>query len=241
MLAGCAGDPPADGEPSTSTSGSVSRTTSSASTSQSQTTTSASSTGTETSSNAPPAVSEFSANLTGLNVSFTLDATDADGDALTYELSFGDGSTNLTGGFPETVVNYTYAAAGNYTATLTVSDGSDVDNRTLALQVRSAAPPGKPDQAYSCTVDVPAVVVSVSGLPLNFGACEFTTTSVETILVVSAPASGCTIRLDENTGDTTAGPVVQEGSTNPPGQYGMRCDIQGPSTGGDGSITIRET
>lgn len=238
-LAGCSGDPPVDSGTPTSTSGSASDTTSGGSVSQSQTT-SSSSTGTQT-SNVPPRIGNFSANLTALEVSFVLDATDADGDALTYELSFGDGTSNVTGDFPEKAVNHTFATAGNYTATLTVSDGTDVDNRTLALQVQASAPVGKPDQAFSCTVDAPAVVVSISGLPIAFGFCEFTTTSAETLLVVAAPAGGCTIRLDENTDDTTAGPAVQEGSTNPPGQYGMRCDVQGPSVGGDGSITIRET
>lgn len=239
-LAGCSDAPPADGEQPTSTSASSSSTTRSSSASAS-TTTSSSATGTEAPSNGGPAIAAFTANLTGLNVSFTLEATDPDGDALSFELSFGDGTSNATGPLPSPALNHTFAAAGNYTATLTVTDGTDVDNRTLALEVKATAVPGKPEQAFSCTVDAPAVVVSVSGLPIAFGFCEFTTTSAETVLVVAAPAAGCTIRLDENTGDTTAGPVVEEGSTNPPGQYGMRCDVQGPSTGGDGSITIRET
>ncbi|MEA2446171.1 MAG: hypothetical protein QOJ12_3463, partial [Thermoleophilales bacterium] len=49
---------------------------------------------------------------------FTASATDPEGGALTYAWSFGDGLTG-TGAAPK----HTYAGAGTYTATLTVSDG----------------------------------------------------------------------------------------------------------------------
>ncbi|HEV3485247.1 MAG TPA: PQQ-dependent sugar dehydrogenase, partial [Vicinamibacterales bacterium] len=46
-------------------------------------------------------------------------STDPDGDALTFEWTFGDGSARVTGA----TVSHTYSTAGRYTATLTVRDG----------------------------------------------------------------------------------------------------------------------
>jgi PKD repeat protein len=61
------------------------------------------------------------------DLSFTIDGFDENGDALTWEfLPEGAGGPSFTGteaDFPA-MVSHTYATAGNYTATLTVSDGS---------------------------------------------------------------------------------------------------------------------
>jgi hypothetical protein len=54
----------------------------------------------------------------GQLVTFTVDATDADGDALVITWAFGDGATG-TGA----TVTHAYAALGTYTVTVTVSDG----------------------------------------------------------------------------------------------------------------------
>lgn len=190
--------------------------------------------------NAAPTIGGFESNVTGLNVTFTFNATDADGDNLTYTLAFGGNETNATGALVNGTGNLThaFAEAGLYNVTLTVSDGTLSANLTLALNLTAAATAGAPEE-FTCTVDAPAVVVSISGLPIALGACVFTTTSTQTLLVLAEPAAGCTIRLDEDPSDTTAGPVVQEGSVNPPGEYGMRCDIQGPSVGGEGRIIIQ--
>jgi PKD repeat protein len=54
----------------------------------------------------------------GQSVAFLVVASDADGDALSCAWTFGDGASG-TGFTPA----HTYAAAGSYTATVTVSDG----------------------------------------------------------------------------------------------------------------------
>ncbi|MEK6985913.1 MAG: PKD domain-containing protein [Candidatus Thermoplasmatota archaeon] len=92
-----------------------------------------------TSSNKAPAITAFAANVTGLNATFTLAATDANNDTLSYTLSFGDGSVNATGSLPAANVTYAFAAAGNYTAQLIVSDGKLSANQTILIVV--VAPP----------------------------------------------------------------------------------------------------
>lgn len=93
------------------------------------------------------------ANATGddpLNVTFQLNATDADGDRLSWVLEFGDGNaTNGTfqrkaaidaairpnGTTNATEVVHLYALAGQYNATLRVSDGNAATNVTLILNL----------------------------------------------------------------------------------------------------------
>ena len=68
-------------------------------------------------------------------ISFIGSATDPDGDALTYEWSFGDGSSPAAG--PS--VSHQYAQPGGYTAQLKVTDGNGgVDFFLLAISVSSA-------------------------------------------------------------------------------------------------------
>ncbi|WP_287409737.1 PKD domain-containing protein [Oceanithermus sp.] len=100
--------------------------------------------------NRPPAAALAADPTTGappLTVRFTTSATDPDGDALTCSLDFGDGSSAaLDCG---TAVGHTYAAAGRYTAVLTVRDGQGGTAR--AEQTVEAA---APNQAPSATISV---------------------------------------------------------------------------------------
>lgn len=63
-------------------------------------------------------------------------SSDLDNDFLTYTWVFGDGTTTESG----VTVNHTYAAAGIYTATLTVNDGRGGQNSTT-MQIRVGTPP----------------------------------------------------------------------------------------------------
>lgn len=72
-------------------------------------------------------------------VNFTLDATDADGDALSWTLAFGDGSSTATGSTTPATVAHNFTAMGNYTVTLTVSDGTASARALLNLTVTEAA------------------------------------------------------------------------------------------------------
>ena len=65
------------------------------------------------------------------------DSTDADGDSLTYEWAFGDGSPNATGA----VVSHVYSTAGQYTATLTARDGrGGTGTDTVIIQAGNTPP-----------------------------------------------------------------------------------------------------
>ena len=70
----------------------------------------------------------------GQSLVFTASATDPDGDSLHYSWAFGDGAS-ATGA----LVEHAYAAAGTYTAVVTVTDGVDSVSRSVVVTVK-----GKP-------------------------------------------------------------------------------------------------
>ena len=73
-----------------------------------------------------------------LAVTFTVSGTDPDNDTLSYDLDFGDSSTHSTSSGS---VSHGYAAAGDYPATLTVSDGKGgTDVKTVTIHVTTAPP-----------------------------------------------------------------------------------------------------
>lgn len=116
---------------------------------------------------AAPVLGDLSLNLTGLEAVFTITASDADNDTVTFVLDFGDNTTangtlapaNATAAdAPASLVAevpHTYAAAGEYNATLTLSDGTSTVNATLAVSVTggAAAVPMEPiSMSGSCTM-----------------------------------------------------------------------------------------
>jgi PKD repeat protein len=87
--------------------------------------------------NSPPDVeidTAFSGSE-GVPVSFAATATDADGDTLTYLWDFGDGYTSS-----EQNPTHAYANDGDYTATLTVSDGTDPVINTITVSIANTVP-----------------------------------------------------------------------------------------------------
>ena len=84
---------------------------------------------TENSGNHAP-VAKFDVVKDQLNVTVTNKSTDADGDELTYTWDFGDGS------YAEgSAATHEYSSAGEYTITLTVSDGQATDTATSNVKV----------------------------------------------------------------------------------------------------------
>ena len=96
-----------------------------------------------------PPTASFTASTDGLTV--TVDATgstDPDGTIQAYEWSFGDGTT-ATG--PQT--SHTYAAADDYTVTLTVTDDSGLtDQATRQVTATEPPPPPPPGETTQTTV-----------------------------------------------------------------------------------------
>lgn len=94
-------------------------------------------------SNSPPDVSFTADAVNGtvpLVVNLTVDATDADGDPLTWALDAdGDGEDDADGAsFPATHMQ-SYPADGNYTATVRVDDGTDETTRSITIHVVAGA------------------------------------------------------------------------------------------------------
>ncbi|HEY3319235.1 MAG TPA: MBG domain-containing protein [Planctomycetota bacterium] len=84
-------------------------------------------------SSASPSVT---VGATSQSVTFTANATDSDGDLLSYTWNFGDCTTG-TGPNP----SHTYATPGIYTVTLTVSDGTTTTTEEMTYAVGAAEPP----------------------------------------------------------------------------------------------------
>lgn len=85
-----------------------------------------------------------------LAASFTVSASDADGDRLAATLAFGDGSppVNVTA-FPSTI-GHQYAAGGRVTAVLSVSDGEATATQQAAVEL-VAPPSGPTNQTFQAT------------------------------------------------------------------------------------------
>lgn len=102
---------------------------------------------------APPVVlnHEPEANLTALtltqgpaplSVTFALNASDVDGDALRYNLTFGDGTPSESGDLADLLeVAHAFAAAGNFTVVLNVSDGEAFALDEVAVNVTALTGP----------------------------------------------------------------------------------------------------
>jgi PKD repeat protein len=83
--------------------------------------------------------------ISPLSVSFNASASaDPDGDALSFSWNFGDGSSG-SGVTP----GHTYSSPGNYTATVTVSDGELSDQESIAISVNDPSTPCDNPQTIS--------------------------------------------------------------------------------------------
>ncbi|WP_158437797.1 PKD domain-containing protein [Naasia lichenicola] len=104
--------------------------------------------------NAAPTAA-FTSTPNGLAVGFNgSTSTDSDGTIASYAWNFGDGTTG-TGA----TTSRTYAAAGTYTATLTVTDNGGATNSTSRSITVTSAPPANipPTAAFTSTSNVLAV------------------------------------------------------------------------------------
>ena len=112
--------------------------------------------------NRAPAITAFKTNVSGgaapLAVGFNFTASDPDGNPLTFTLTFDDGSDSVTGSLPAPTQSHTYAASGNFTATLVVSDGKAETSSTALVKITDSLPAGASYQEFASSflVDNPA-------------------------------------------------------------------------------------
>jgi PKD repeat protein len=69
-----------------------------------------------------------------LKVNFTVSGSDADGDTIVWDLTFGDGNKTNGTSLPKTV-SHNYTKAGNFTASLMVTDGKDHTTSNVTIHV----------------------------------------------------------------------------------------------------------
>ncbi len=97
---------------------------------------------TEPTGNSPPSISSFSAepNPAGnpkTSITFTVQASDPDGDALTYTMDFGDGTSSSSG----STATHAYTRKGTYKVEAVVSDGhGHTVRKTIQIIVDDKAP-----------------------------------------------------------------------------------------------------
>lgn len=150
-FAGCASDAPkgeaTDGATTGSGSASSSAAPTASATSSATSTTSSSggtSTGAPAAHNTAPTGS-ISAVINGTNVAFALNGTDADGDSLSWNLTFGDGTSTSGSTLPGSVTHsYT---AGNYSARLNLTDGKATTSYNVSISVTGAGAGSGPLQS----------------------------------------------------------------------------------------------
>ncbi|MEP4078286.1 PQQ-dependent sugar dehydrogenase [Haloferula sp.] len=73
-----------------------------------------------------------------LMVDYTFEASDVNGDGMTYTLDFGDGSTPASGSLADSsplLISHSYTSDGSYEAILEVSDGTLSSVETIQIQV----------------------------------------------------------------------------------------------------------
>lgn len=143
-FAGCSSGGAEDGEDTSSSSASSSGTGSKSGTKSGSGTASSSGTGTGQPSNKAPTgrlAASVANGTTPLSVNFTLEGSDADGDALSWSLAFGDGASENGTALPANVT-HAFAAAGNYTVTYNLTDGKASASYNVTIRVAAGGPGG---------------------------------------------------------------------------------------------------
>jgi large repetitive protein len=207
------------------------------------------------STNLPPTASQAS-SCTGLTCSFDgTGSTDPEGPVASWTWDFGDGSPPVSGA----TVTHTYAAAGAYSAALTVADGAGATGLTASTVTPTAPPAGSPPTAsftsscteLSCSFDGTAssdADGSVTGWAWDFGdgatgtgstvTHDYATGGPVTVSLVVTDSSGAT-----GSANGTANPVAPPSAGTPPTASftascpALTCSFDGSaSTDADGPL-----
>ena len=178
--------------------------------------------------NQPPTASASATPTTGkapLIVAFTGSGTDPDGTISSYAWSFGDGGTS-------TLQNpsHTYATAGNFTATLTVTDnGAATGSATVSISAASNLPPTAHAAATPISGTAPLLVTftgsgtdsdgTIASYAWAFGDGGTSTLQNPTHTYASAGSYTATLTVTDNsgaTGGSTVGITVTTPTNQPP-------------------------
>ena len=141
---------------------------------------SASVTVTSTPTNTPP-TANFTSSTNDLTASFTSTSSDPDGSIVSYAWSFGDGGTSTSQN-----PSHTYAAAGTYSVSLTVTDNGGATGSKSANVTVTAPPTGNGELVNGQTV---------TGLSGATGAWEYF------FISVPSGATNLVISMSGGTGD----------------------------------------
>jgi subtilase family serine protease len=156
-------------------------------------------------SNTPPAAN-FSVSTSNLIATFTDSSTDSDGTIASRAWNFGDGGTSTA-----TNPSHTYAAAGTYSVSLTVTDnGGATNNKTQSVTVSS----GGGGNALSNGV-------AVTGLAA--------TTGNQLLYTLSVPAGASALKFVTSGGTGDGDLYVKFGSAPTTSSYDCRSWVSGNS------------
>jgi PKD repeat protein len=199
---------------------------------------------------AGPTATPTKVSLADGSVSFSVTATDADGDALTYEWDFDDGSSG-TGASP----THVYTAPGIYTAVVTVTDGANETPASVVVTVNSpptltVGPTVSPPvvSPTAATVDFSVTALDANGDPMTYlwsfgdGATATTASASHTYAAMGEYTVGLTVSdgIDDTTWTGTvrvnSPPVFDPGPSADPALVGIGEDVtfHGGATDADG-------
>jgi PKD repeat protein len=197
--------------------------------------------------NSPPTAA-FSSSVNQLAVSFTNSSTDSDGTITAYSWNFGDGSAISTAANP----SHTYAAAGTYQVSLTVTDNDGATN-TATQPVTVAAKVG-PIASFTNTPTKLAVSFvststdsagTITGYSWNFGDGSGASTAANPSYTYAAAGTyqvTLTVTDDQSATSSVTNPVAVVANVAPVAAFTstptkLAVSFVSTSTDSDGTIT----
>ena len=162
--------------------------------------------------------SSFTQTVSNLAVSFASNVSYNGSKTLTYTWDFGDGNTST-----EKNPSHTYASAGSYNVTLTVSDGTVSDKYTSSVTVTGSSG-GNTDDDTICSADDPFCKGDIDPAECQQ---ECTTQEVEICDDVAATTSATLASVATPKVQGTTSSSIENGyySTNPNKQVGVNKTI----------------
>jgi len=153
-------------------------------------------------------VANFGDTISGLTVNFTNSSTDTGGTISSYAWNFGDGSTSTVAS-----PSHTYAAAGTYTVSLTVTDNTGATNtKTASVTVSSGGTTtGQPVANFTDTVSGLTATFTnsstdtggtISTYAWNFGDGGTSTVASPSHTYAASGTYSVSLKVTDNTGAT---------------------------------------